>query len=172
MDFLIIIIFAMVVIGFGLWFCDINPLDYLPHNKKIAAAVKNRSWAANQIKAAYDTIPVNSRPDVDIDYVLTALDTKYEIEQINYHFSDFPRCNWNCACMRYGNRNSERCPYREYHLMYNEMKGISDDLKAQEHALALASVSDGLSQAEELMNRLRDERKLIQSVTKELANEK
>lgn len=162
------ILTLLMVIAFGLWVFDVNPLKVLPTKKKQAITQKKRSWAANEVMKAYNNIPASHRPDIDLGYILDALDVKHGIDEVYQHFNDYPRPDWRCTCLRYSPRNAERCPFNEYRVLRKEMEGIAADLKEQEHAIQMAAVADGLSQAEAVVARLKDERKMIQSVTKEL----
>lgn len=128
-----------------------------------------RSWAGQQLIKEYYAIPESNRPYANIKAIVTALDLKNGIDSVNTHFSKRIRTRngwrsaptWDCRYVRY-------CQFDEYKDLHNSFESITDAIAEQQHALALAGVSDGFAEAGSLMERLREEKELINTVTKEL----
>lgn len=126
------------------------------------------SWPAQQIVKEYNSLPKANRPYTNIYRVVDALDTKFGEERATKHFYEpYPgrnstHYNWNAhRCYR-------QCDLGEYMALHNGIVEINDALVKQEHALKIAAVSGSLSEARELAERMREETKLINTVTREL----
>lgn len=166
--------------------------------KKTAAISKKDadfSWPAQQILKSYDSLPTENQPRSrsEFENALRALDTKYEKAGVNAHFSydDYyshsrPSVGtWKCCCVDYiSDRSYER--YRrklfnicQEHPEYVQMRDGIMDIKnaiaerevayveAQKRAI-LAGMQADLLSVESLTQALRDERKILTAVTKEI----
>lgn len=137
--------------------------------KALVASTAGMSAASKQIYNAYNKLPAESRTYGDIANVLRALDVKHGVAKVNTHFQDdySTRFNWSHSCNRYS-YDKRRCPMSEY-TQINE--SISDIVKAraeQKHAMQVAAIAGDLNEVEQVIARLREERNLLMSVTKEL----
>lgn len=132
--------------------------------------VRVLSTASREIIRYYLSLPEANRPYANIYTLLTALDTKYKADDVSQHFKrrGYERSyfTWTCVCQR----RKVRCTFEEYGSLAAEINGITEALDIQEHQLRVAAVEGNLSQVEELTARLREERQLIDSVTKELCS--
>jgi hypothetical protein len=135
------------------------------------------SDASLEILKAYNALPKANRPVGDMTYMLKALDTKHTIKDVDGHFSttEYNRSRgkhiteftWNCNCSRYSYRET-KCPFKEYVQIKDGINDIGLALEAQQHAMKIAGVESGLSDAADMAERLREEAEIITKVTKEL----
>lgn len=140
--------------------------------------LKGVSWAGRQIVKAYQSIPEANQPGYDIVDVVKALDVKYDKALADAHFVDnLGYANWTCFCRRVERRmyaptrfspTTRKCEFEEYRALYNDIQSLKASLDAQEHALKVAGVAGSLENAKSLTERLRQERELVEQVTKEL----
>lgn len=127
------------------------------------------SWASKELVKEYYNIPEHNRPYANIKAVVKALDTKYDVAEVNSHFrrrgykNSYPA--WDCGCY-----STDRCRFGDYKTLRVSFKSIVDALADQQYQLALSAVEDGLNEAGTLMDRLREEKNLITQVTKELTH--
>lgn len=137
-------------------------------NQKIATVPKKApmSNAAKRLVKEFNALPSASRPLFDMEELVKALDIKHgDIEKIDNHFYDYPHdFTWKCMCRQH----NRACRYPDYQNLHLEIEGIGKALAEQEHALKVAGVQASLDQIQELTQTLRQERELIESVTKEL----
>ncbi len=177
--------FAIIVIGLF----DRNARKH--QDKAVEAPVKEEplavegpilSWPAKQVILKHESIPEANRPDYDMVAMMTALDTKYNIDVVNSHFRYYDysssyrsavRRSLECSCVV--KRENECgfiieeiengvCYYPEYTDIISVMDEISDALavKAQaeadyEHQIALAGVQNELKAIESFKDSIRDE---------------
>jgi hypothetical protein len=139
------------------------------------------SWAGNEVRETYNKLPEDKQPYSDIDYVLSALDIKYGIDNVQSHFREWYEDDdsygfgrgryydhplyyntWSCMC------KENACIYPEYREMYLVCQEMHSNIAAQERALEVAGVADGLAMASALTEKLREENQIIIGVTKEL----
>jgi hypothetical protein len=162
--FLAMLLFA----GVGKGYSELQSKKTYALSKK---EVKKFSWASKQLIQEYNALPDGNRPLGDITYPLSALDTKYGgAEKVTKHFAktrngyehSYTDYRWhNCNC-RYD------CKMKDYKEMHDGIAGIKSALATQEHAMLMAGVESGLSEAASIAERLRQERELIEDTTKEL----
>lgn len=162
----LILLAIATVVGFRATYRYING----PKETIKALESKSMSLAGKQLLKEYDALPAEHRPDIDLKAIVEALDIKYpDISKLNYHFAaDFnlDRVSWTRHESRLHDRN--RCPYSEYMNLHNEIQGIQKELAAREHKLKLAGVQHSLDELSVVTQRLREERQIIASVTREL----
>lgn len=129
---------------------------------------KSLSRPSLMLVKEYRALPLNNRPYENILNIVKALDVKYGIKEVTSHFSRSGYeggsvHTWNCRCYR-----AEVCPHKEYLYLHGGISKIAEAIADQQHALEVAGVEDGLSEVEELTNRLREEHEIIQQVTSAL----
>jgi hypothetical protein len=168
----IIIVCLIIASGIGLLV-----IDSFIKNRGYGVSSKVRkqlSWPSKEILKLYNQLPVDSRPDQDIVYMLRALDTKHEVSKVNTHFYEYGydvgKQTWNCKCKQFSYRSNydEDCFMNEYHEIREGIVGIIAAREAQKHALEVAGVENGLNDADSLIKRLREEKQFIIEVTSEL----
>lgn len=145
------------------------------HGKQVKAgltpkAIKAKvelSWPAQQILNKYNSLPVENRPYDNIVDLLSALDVKHGRKEADGHFKDYGYYTWNCDCWRY-RYGDNKCKYQEYKDILDLVQEIADALAEQKHALAVAQVQHHLEDIKTLTERLRGEKEIVTSVTKEL----
>lgn len=126
--------------------------------------VKSLSWPSKQILNYYNQLPKENRPLPDIVPMLRALDIKND--GVNNHFThhdyDSSRKSWDCCYDR------QFCMGKEYHKLRENIHSIQASIKDQQLALKMKGVEGDLENVQMLTERLREEREIIDSVTKEL----
>jgi hypothetical protein len=134
--------------------------------------VSTFSWPAQRILEEYTKLPEANRPYANLTYILQAMDTKYLLKKVNDHFSSFPYYTEGTRVFKWDIHSVGSCPetctFRPYRDLYDGIKSIREALAEQQHALAIAGVADGLSSAEQMLERLREESRMVREVTKEL----
>lgn len=131
--------------------------------------VKELSWAGKQIVSNFRSLPADNRPYGNIHEIVRALDVKHGKSEVNNHFSERVYRNgdkvtvptWQCRCYR-------GCEMKEYSDLYNSILKVGKSVEEQAQALRVAAVSGGLSDAKELVQRLKDEAQLVNDITKQL----
>lgn len=126
------------------------------------------SWPSRQILALHNTIPSENLPYGNIYNMLLALDAKHAGWAITEHFS---RRSYDGRVYNMNRCPSTRCEFVEYHFLYNELTSIQEALAEQAHKLKIAGLAGTLTEVEEFTQRLREERDLINSVTKQLTTD-
>jgi hypothetical protein len=182
----IYIVFALVMLAIGTYTGDKYMKRRIAQRQKVA--IEEFSWAAKQVKTAYEKLPHEHRPSYDIMAALRALDTKYGKEEVNEHFCrldpySFTRVrDWKCECVYDAYRgeynNGAHCRFSpEYMAMVNGISDIAAALgrreqaiKDREHEMVLAGMENDLRSVEEITKALRSERDLIDNVTKEICS--
>lgn len=133
------------------------------------------SQPAHRIMKLYNQVPESSRPYGNIKEMLKALDLKHGINEVNKHYSNTSRTYdglstkfaWhpsNCY------QHAQKCEYKEYVNIASALEDIIDAYKRQERALEIAGVQNNLDLIEQFTQAANDERKIIDSVTKELGS--
>lgn len=143
--------------------------------------LKGVSWAGRQIVNAYRSIPETNQPGYDIVDVVKALDIKHDSGEMDRHFTSgysYRPYDWSCACVRmlessvYARARRgvimDGCLGKEYRDLYNDIAALKKSLDEQERALRVTGVAGSLEDAKSLTERLRQERELVDQVTKEL----
>lgn len=128
---------------------------------------KSLSTASWEIIREYKALPEDNRPFANIYLLLHALDVKHDIDQVKYHFRrhyDHSSFTWECDCKRW----HRKCSYREYIDLHVAIEEVRLALEKQQHALQMAAVAYHFDAIKELTDRLRDEKNLINTVTREL----
>lgn len=139
---------------------------------------KELSYPARWLLEQYYELPEANRPYGDMKRIVRALDVKHGVDTMNSHFAGYKyvsgrqRPDWSNGwtgsnCYEHNNTNP-RCKGKDYLELRNAMNDISEALGEQEYALALAGVQDGIGEAKSLMEKFREEKELINKVTKEL----
>lgn len=169
------VIVGFVITGLLIFAEEINTMLVNRKQKSIKAKPgSNLSLAGQHILGEYNTLPEINRPYANMEYLLGALDVKYDINEVNKHFLKYNGWDyvfsWHCDCHNGGTLSKSNCPFREYYELHNDIKAITSELAKQEHALQVAGIQDGLDQIAELRAALKQETKLIRDTTKELVN--
>lgn len=121
----------------------------------IPAMKAPRSWAAAQLRLEFFGLPATHRPEIDIESVINALDTKYEIESVNRHFNApsrahvDPNIRWSqhgCA--------TPKCPFMEYVELHLMMQSLHAAYVKREYAFAVAEQQHGFEQMQLMKNQL------------------
>lgn len=138
--------------------------------------IEGISWVGREVIKGFNSLPENHKPYGNIKAIVTALDTKYTIDKVNNHFKEKYydrgsgygeykyRDSWECSCYKH-----KPCAYPEYRNFIRSFIEIKEAVANQQYRLAVAGQSDALNEAEALTVRLREEKELIDQVTKELA---
>lgn len=133
------------------------------------AKVNEYSWASKKVLAMYESLPEANRPRANVPHILTALDTKYGINEVNRHHTDrYGHAHSMDSCSDDPWQEKRKCKMPEYKELWNSMKEVKNQLAAQEKAIQLAGVASGLDEIKELTEALRQEREIIKDTTKEL----
>lgn len=115
---------------------------------------------ARAIIRRYDELPAEHKLDINIKAVLRAMDIKHGVSLVNEHFnSRYYQLDWH-SCEHKG--------FKEYRDMAREIEYIQYALAERERQLAISEVQHDLDQIKVVTAALRQERQLIQQVTKEL----
>lgn len=135
--------------------------------------MRELSGPSRRLMKEYYILDDKHKPHGDLYPMLTALDTKYRDENITSHFRSYgyegeSYFTWNCHHMT-GATGNKNCPLMpEYRNLHVEIDAIKKAARAQENALEISKHEHELGAVEDFTQRLRDERKLIDDVTKEL----
>lgn len=138
------------------------------------------SLPAQYILKEYMALPESSRPMLDIMPALEAMDARHNIRGANKHFKDYASskftwteassCNDFCVhtktFRKYANVKP-RCPYQEYVTLHENIAAVHRELNLQKRKAIEASTQVGYDVLDELNAALNQERKIINSVTKE-----
>jgi hypothetical protein len=175
--FMMIVMIVLCVIASGVLLNrGIKELDSRKTYALPTKEVNNYSWAARQVLKNYNALPPANRPAGNITHMLTALDIKYGKDNVDGHFGDYQYVyhggsrnrtfvkQWKCNCRSYG---GGRCKHYEYKEVLDAIQEIQQALAEQAHALELAGVESGLTQAASLAQQLREEKQIIEKVTRE-----
>jgi hypothetical protein len=134
---------------------------------------------ARKIMEELNTVPATNRPQGDMPRALAALDKKFGgREKVNEHFSqkywvssDYGRKEayrflWNDhdSC-----KYDRHCDMQEYRDIMVGLQGINKALGEQAYALEMAGISGQLEQAQNMIEQMKEEKKIITTITKELA---
>lgn len=136
--------------------------------------LRNMSWVGKELIKEYNSLPAQHRPYANMRHIAEALDIKHDAQLVNGHFrkmgyeSSYPSWDCDCRITRFSTKAAP-CPYFDYKQLHDSFVEINNAEKERQHAYALVNVQDGLHQAEQLMESLREERDLMKSVTKEIA---
>ena len=162
--FSLVFIVSMLVLGLRAGIGIRNRIVHGHSTKEI----KSLSSAARQLLVEYRKMPADLRPNVDMFDIVAALDIKYGVGHVTRHFSETVYnggtvFSWNCRthagpCSR----------YPEYVNIKNEMDALRQAKADQEHALKMSGAAHGLAEAQNMIDWLRQERELVNEVTKEL----
>lgn len=162
----------------------------LSTSKPNALKAEKFSSASATIIKAYNDLPEEHRPAYDIKAGLRALDTKHGLETVTAHFVHRSRYShyddlafsWSCSCIwnefDYEYTQHEEClHFPEYKALYDSIDDIGDSLRAREqailareHQMVLAGIESDLRSIDEITQALRNERDLIDNVTKEICS--
>src|SRR6478735_7285473 len=169
MTFLVIL--AMLFFGIA------SPI--VVHRKLFSYNGQYLSRPARDTLRLYRSLPADNRvvSEWEIKSSLAALDTKANNnhKQIEKHFS---RMGWETSkytfpqptdkCSHLERKYSGSCFYHGYTDMYREMKLVQQSLSEREREIALNRVSSALNDVSAITARFRQERELIDDVTKEI----
>ena len=162
MIFVYIVVVILAVL-FSLW------LFGVPVTSSAKKPMRGLSWPARQIVEKYNKIPENNRPSGDIVAIVRALDIKHGTSNVNVHFKNryADGSSWQCDGSFCRKRESDIC--HDYRELYNSLRDVITALNRQKHALEIAGVSDKLDEAARMVESLREEKKIISEITRELA---
>lgn len=147
---------------------------------------KGLSAPAKSVMKSWDELSDDNRPDEDILSMLRALDIKYGVTAVNNHFrvSDIGNYSYEHDGGRYtslfenykfswksldGCDHGKRCKFPEYKALADSINGVVKAAKEQAHALEISGVQHNLDAITRVTERMRSEREIIESVTKELS---
>lgn len=134
------------------------------------------STAAKKIVSLYNQVPEASRPYGDIKEMLSALDLKYGIDDVNKHYRNTNRTYdglktefaWYPRDCYHKHDGYTACKYPEYIEIAKALESIISAHKKQQRALEIAGVQGNLDMVKQFTEQARQETKIIDSVTKEL----
>lgn len=183
---LTIVMFSFIFIGAGAWVAH-PVLSEMSERRaaKRSGPRKGLSAASRSIMKHWDELPKDSRPDEDILSMLKALDIKYGVNEVNNHFriSDVGDYSYERNGHLYpslfqdyvfswkshdGCKHQTACKFPEYKPLATSIHQVNEAAKAQARALQVAGVQHNIDAVARLTDRMRSEREIIESVTKEL----
>ena len=134
------------------------------------------SEPAKKIMALYNKVPEASRPYGDLRMMLEALDLKNDIKKVNEHYSrtyrDYSdyrlKTSFSWSAPGCGENHSKWCSLKEYAEIRNALEDLIKAHERQQKALEVAGVQGSLDLIEQFTKQAREERKILDSVTKEL----
>lgn len=182
------IIAIIAGVAFGLFMHNLHPMAAALSERKSKALPENKSRLsapAKSVMKSWDELSDDNRPDEDILSMLKALDLKYGITTVNNHFrvSEMGNYSYERDGGRYpslfdtykfswksldGCDHGKRCRFSEYKALADSINGVVKAAKEQAHALEISGVQHNLDAVARVTERMRSEREIIESVTKEL----
>lgn len=185
-----IFVISCVALAGPFWVPKIEEMSWSHKRKKLqkqtAALQESKpkrprmSMMANHVLDEFYRLPKDNRPFTAEELIqsLVALDVKFGIEKVNGHFvardsyGFVGKFTTNCGetYSSYGNsrRSPHYCPYQDYKDFLSGMKDIHTALEKQKKALALSAVQHELDAVPNLTKALREESKIVNTVTDEL----
>lgn len=138
------------------------------------------SLPAQNILKEYMALPESSRPFHDIMPALEAMDARHDRRGANGHFKDYASskftwteassCNDFCVhtdTFRKYASVKPKCPYQEYVTLHENIAAVHEELEIQKRKAIETSTQAGYDILNDLNKALNQERKIINSVTKE-----
>lgn len=140
--------------------------------------IRTLSDAGRKIMVEFNTIPAANRPHGNMFAVLTALDKKFGgKEKVNEHFQEsyFIRDGYRShQNHKFSWEDHDSCKYdrfcdmQEYRDIIAGLQAINEALGEQAYALEMAGISGQLEQAQSMIEQMKEEKKIITTITKEL----
>lgn len=137
------------------------------------------SIPSENLKNAFERLPDDHKPDVDMYEICRALDVKFKNTDLNNHFRKYTDNGWDygytwmgwhdCVCVRADEPTGEPCPFNEYIVLADQIAELSAAVQEQERVLELAEHQEGLDNAKLLMSILDDSVHVVRSVTSEVS---
>lgn len=118
------------------------------------------SHPSTHIYNRYNALPKDSRPMANIKPILLALDSKYGRAEVNRKLNEFQVRYRNYKC--FGPPRQRHM--MEYYRLLEEIERVEDSLKKQRLALNISN-----DRVDDLLDKLREESKIINRVTRELS---